>query len=214
MSRNIQLIFLALALTFSTTTSSVGGDGLLILYRRACLWGKSGQRRSAFIVPVQLKQKHYPHDTSRHFVMENDPDNDHQQINSSNDKLVRRTRDEWIGGQEMMQIMASEERKKSTLEAQQSQLPTLNISERELKETYLKTLKSRISYTDAKTLEIRLPAAGISGNSAVTGAFAALWFSAIAPTTVSMLSAGLAPALFMSPFWIAGAVIAKVMCSY
>lgn len=69
--------------------------------------------------------------------------------------------------------------------------------------------KSRISYTDANTLEIELPAAGITADSAVSGAFAAVWLGAIAPATLSMLSAGLAPLLFMTPFWIAGGVVAK-----
>mmetsp|Transcript_17781 Transcript_17781/g.38402 ORF Transcript_17781/g.38402 Transcript_17781/m.38402 type:complete len:210 (-) Transcript_17781:1557-2186(-) len=68
---------------------------------------------------------------------------------------------------------------------------------------------SRISCTDANTLEIEMPPMGVDANAVANGAFSALWFSAVAPATISMLSAGIVPVLFMTPFWLAGGVVAK-----
>ena len=41
------------------------------------------------------------------------------------------------------------------------------------------------------------------------GAFSVAWFSAIVPSTASMLATGGASALFMLPFWLAGGAVAK-----
>ena len=70
---------------------------------------------------------------------------------------------------------------------------------------------SRVSNIDANTLKIEIPPPGIDANVWFTGMFAALWFSAVAPATVSMIGVG-APLtiLFMLPFWFAGGVVAKV----
>ncbi|EJK55150.1 hypothetical protein THAOC_25146, partial [Thalassiosira oceanica] len=70
---------------------------------------------------------------------------------------------------------------------------------------------SAISYTDADTLTISIPPSGIGSRALSSGAFSALWFSAIAPATRSMLAAGagIAPVLFMAPFWLAGGLLAK-----
>ncbi|KAL7460477.1 hypothetical protein ACHAXS_000929 [Conticribra weissflogii] len=70
--------------------------------------------------------------------------------------------------------------------------------------------KSKISYTEANTLQIEIPPSGMDSNVLFSGAFSALWFSAIAPATVSMLSGGIVPALFMAPFWLAGGAVAKM----
>mmetsp|Transcript_25028 Transcript_25028/g.51921 ORF Transcript_25028/g.51921 Transcript_25028/m.51921 type:complete len:157 (-) Transcript_25028:27-497(-) len=50
----------------------------------------------------------------------------------------------------------------------------------------------------------------MDSNVIFSGAFSALWFSAIAPATVSMLSSGIVSALFMTPFWLAGGAVAKI----
>lgn len=63
-----------------------------------------------------------------------------------------------------------------------------------------------ITRSDAGTLLIEVPPAGFGMDSAFTGAFAAAWFSAIVPATLSMAGP---PALFMLPFWAAGALVAK-----
>lgn len=65
--------------------------------------------------------------------------------------------------------------------------------------------RTRISSTDAGTLVIDVPAAGLSTSTLFGGAFTAAWFSAIVPAT---FSAG-APLLFMAPFWLAGGLVAK-----
>lgn len=133
-------------------------------------------------------------------------DQDDYRLGSSEDELVRLTKEEWIGGQEMKQIMAlrdEEKIKKKTLAKRR------RVSEKLIEDRYLNGSKSRISYID-NTLDIEFPAAGISSSSTAAGAFAALWFGTITPVTVSVLSVGLAPVLFMAPFWVAGAVVAKV----
>jgi hypothetical protein len=70
--------------------------------------------------------------------------------------------------------------------------------------------RSRISYTDANTLQIELPPSGVNADVFFSGAFSALWFSAVGPATVGMLSSGGAAALFMAPFWLAGGMVAKM----
>ena len=65
--------------------------------------------------------------------------------------------------------------------------------------------RTRISRTDAGTLLVNVPAAGLNSGSLFSGAFAAAWFSAIVPATFT----GGAPVLFMAPFWLAGGLVAK-----
>jgi hypothetical protein len=66
---------------------------------------------------------------------------------------------------------------------------------------------AKISYTDANTLEIVLPPKKAGLSTLMTGAFALAWFSAITPATFAARS--VAGALFMTPFWLAGGVVAK-----
>jgi len=69
--------------------------------------------------------------------------------------------------------------------------------------------RTRISRSDAGTLLIEVPAAGLSQGTLVGGAFSVAWFSTIIPATASMLSTGGVSALFMAPFWLAGGAVAK-----
>ena len=66
--------------------------------------------------------------------------------------------------------------------------------------------RSTVSRTDAGTLLIRIPAAGLSSGALFGGAFSIAWFSAVVPATVASGGAG---ALFMLPFWLAGGAVAK-----
>jgi hypothetical protein len=68
------------------------------------------------------------------------------------------------------------------------------------------SIRSRIEYTDAGTLIIKVPPRGTSTISVFAGAFSAAWFSAVVPATISTGGAGL---LFMIPFWAAGGMVAK-----
>lgn len=70
--------------------------------------------------------------------------------------------------------------------------------------------RATVSRTDAGTLLIDVPAAGFSGGAMFGGLFSAVWFSAIVPTTASMLASGdIGSGLFMAPFWLAGGLVAK-----
>jgi hypothetical protein len=69
--------------------------------------------------------------------------------------------------------------------------------------------KATISRTDAGTLLVDIPGAGVSSSTLFGGAFTAAWFSAIVPATASMLASGGVSALFMLPFWVAGGTVAK-----
>ncbi len=70
--------------------------------------------------------------------------------------------------------------------------------------------RTAVSRTDAGTLLLAIPQAGVmSGSTLVGGAFSIAWFSAIVPATFSMASGGLGTALFMLPFWAAGGLVAK-----
>jgi hypothetical protein len=67
--------------------------------------------------------------------------------------------------------------------------------------------KAKIAYTDAKTLEIVLPPKKAGLSTLMAGAFSLAWFTAITPATFAARS--VAGALFMTPFWLAGGVVAK-----
>ena len=69
--------------------------------------------------------------------------------------------------------------------------------------------RTSISRSDAGTLLVEVPAAGINAGTLMTGAFSVAWFSAIVPATASMLATGGGSALFMLPFWLAGGAVAK-----
>ncbi|KAL7544041.1 hypothetical protein ACHAXR_013480 [Thalassiosira sp. AJA248-18] len=124
-------------------------------------------------------------------------------------------RKEWIDGKQMMQILAQEEeeeqrRKKVDELDQQLQDKSFQENDEQLQlEIDQSVCVSRISYTDANTLQIEIPPSGFDATTLASGAFSAIWFSAVAPATISMLSAGIVPALFMAPFWLAGGVVAK-----
>ena len=66
--------------------------------------------------------------------------------------------------------------------------------------------RTSISRSDAGTLLVEVPAAGLTANTVMGGAFSAAWFSVVAPATFATGGAG---ALFMLPFWIAGGAVAK-----
>lgn len=69
-----------------------------------------------------------------------------------------------------------------------------------------KLRRARLSRSDAGTLVVDVPAAGLGTSALMGGAFSAAWFSAIVPAT---FASGGAPILFMLPFWAAGGVVAK-----
>lgn len=132
---------------------------------------------------------------------------------TNNDQLqVRSTpKGEWIDGKQMMQILAREKAEEQRRNQQQLQQRKSFQARSSQSSSNLDTVDfvSRISYTDANTLQIDIPSTGVDANTVATGAFSALWFSAVAPATVSMLAGGILPALFMAPFWLAGGVVAK-----
>ena len=107
----------------------------------------------------------------------------------------------------MMQIIAqekAEEQRREEVEAHEQQLrrrdPFQNTSGRPHQSLHTNNLASQVSYTDANTLEIDIPSPGIDSNAFFSGAFSALWFSAVIPATVGMLSAGFLPALLCLHF--------------
>ena len=69
--------------------------------------------------------------------------------------------------------------------------------------------RTSVSRSDAGTLLVEVPPAGLNMGTLMGGAFSAAWFSAIVPATGSMIATGGASALFMLPFWLAGGVVAK-----
>jgi hypothetical protein len=174
-------------------------------------WGRQSRRytESAFIqsansrIDSQRSRYHFPS-----FASENNSNND-AQLQSFDYELKRRTKDQWIGGKEMKQIIAAEEQQMA-IQQQAKQRREMMIARDESRKIKPIDFKSIISYTDANTLEIEFPATGITSSSVAAGVFAAVWFGAITPATLSMLSAGVAPLLFITPFWIAGAAVAKV----
>lgn len=123
-------------------------------------------------------------------------------IANDDDKIRPRSRDEWIDGQQMMQIIAQEKAEEQRREEVEAFKQSRRISKTERPQQSLHTnnLASQVSYTDANTLEIDIPSPGIDSNAFVSGAFSALWFSAVIPATVGMLSAGFLPALLCLHF--------------
>lgn len=72
--------------------------------------------------------------------------------------------------------------------------------------------RTLIDRSDAGTLLLTVPPAGLGGSTLMGGAFAAAWFSAIIPATGSMLAGGaLFGAAFLAPFWLAGGLVLKQM---
>lgn len=137
---------------------------------------------------------------------------------TTNDPIIRsRNKEEWIDGKQMMQILAQEqveEQRRNELEEfqrlgrLQHQLQPQNPTPIEDIDT--SNFVTRISYTDANTLEITIPSSGLDSSTIASGAFSAVWFSVISSATISMLSAGAFPGiLLMAPFWLAGGVVAK-----
>lgn len=199
------------ALVLISYFQAASGNVTFTPHRTYLAWGQTRRCTSTFIqlrhdvhIRKGFNNKLNPNELRRNFplaIMGKDGgDNDDTQLNLSNHNIQRKSRDEWIGGQEMMQIMAKEEQRKQIQKEQKKSLnkePPINMV-------------SRISYSDANTLQIELPAAGLNSNAAFSGAFAAVWFGAVAPATLSMLSVGVGTALFMTPFWLAGGLVAKV----
>jgi hypothetical protein len=66
--------------------------------------------------------------------------------------------------------------------------------------------RTLVDTTDAGTLLVEVPPAGLTTSTVMGGAFSAAWFSVVAPATVA---SGGASALFMLPFWLAGGAVAK-----
>jgi len=146
--------------------------------------------------------------------------NMHDNVIVDAQEVQPKSREEWIDGKQMMQILArqnAEEQRRKEIEDLDQQLQQ-KIRDGQIMQQYeypkldvdKSKFISRISYTDANTLQIEIPPTGLNANAVATGALSALWFSAVAPATISMLSAGAAAsALFMVPFWLAGGVVAK-----
>mmetsp|Transcript_28746 Transcript_28746/g.40328 ORF Transcript_28746/g.40328 Transcript_28746/m.40328 type:complete len:311 (+) Transcript_28746:249-1181(+) len=67
-------------------------------------------------------------------------------------------------------------------------------------------IRSKISRSDAGTLQIEISPDGVGSSTLFSGAFSVAWFSAILPATFASGGAG---ALFMLPFWAAGGLVAK-----
>lgn len=130
----------------------------------------------------------------------------------------RRSKDEWIDGREMMRIIAQkedDERRQREYEEGSERYPMMQDSSwvdaryggpSSSPPTRSDAFVSRVDVSDADTLQIELPSPGMNSNSLFGGAFAAVWFSAIAPATFAR---GGAPLLFLAPFWLAGGMVAK-----
>ena len=69
--------------------------------------------------------------------------------------------------------------------------------------------RATVSRSDAGTLLVSIPPAGLNAGSLVGGAFSVAWFSMVGPATASMVATGGVSALFMLPFWAAGGAVAK-----
>ena len=137
--------------------------------------------------------------------------------------LKPKSQSEWIDGRTMMQLIELEKAREEQERQRQREMELFNnrfqppiassfqgqgnSRERVIDRS---TFTSRISYTDANTLQIELPPSGVSADVFFSGAFSALWFSAVAPATVGMISSGGVAALFMVPFWFAGGMVAKM----
>ena len=155
-------------------------------------------------------------------IIDSDGD-DEQDTSSSSSTFRQKSKDEWIDGRKMMQLMELEKAKEQQERQRQrdialfnnrfQQPPSASLSQRSIGMERVKamsTFVSRMSYTDANTLQIELPPPGVDASVFFSGAFSALWFSAVGPATLGMLSGGIASALFMVPFWLAGGMVAKM----
>ena len=70
--------------------------------------------------------------------------------------------------------------------------------------------RSILDRSDAGTLLLTVPAAGLTSSTLMGGAFSAAWFSAIVPATASMLASGaIFGAAFLAPFYLAGGMVVK-----
>mmetsp|Transcript_9540 Transcript_9540/g.28519 ORF Transcript_9540/g.28519 Transcript_9540/m.28519 type:complete len:256 (-) Transcript_9540:26-793(-) len=70
--------------------------------------------------------------------------------------------------------------------------------------------RSILDRSDAGTLLLTVPAAGVTGGALMGGVFSAAWFSAIIPATASMLASGaILGTAFLAPFWMAGGMVLK-----
>eukprot|EP00577_Skeletonema_sp_RCC1716_P020214 CAMPEP_0113422462 /NCGR_PEP_ID=MMETSP0013_2-20120614/28474_1 /TAXON_ID=2843 ORGANISM="Skeletonema costatum, Strain 1716" /NCGR_SAMPLE_ID=MMETSP0013_2 /ASSEMBLY_ACC=CAM_ASM_000158 /LENGTH=310 /DNA_ID=CAMNT_0000310209 /DNA_START=86 /DNA_END=1019 /DNA_ORIENTATION=+ /assembly_acc=CAM_ASM_000158 len=150
-----------------------------------------------------------------------DSDGQDEQETSSASSLKPKSKSEWIDGRTVMQLMELEKAREEQERQRQLEMelfnkrfqsppaPSFQGNSRERVKD-ISIFRSRISYTDANTLQIELPPSGVNADVFFSGAFSALWFSAVGPATVGMLSSGGAAALFMAPFWLAGGMVAKM----
>eukprot|EP00985_Skeletonema_marinoi_P003436 scaffold1483_cov145-Skeletonema_marinoi.AAC.1 len=161
-------------------------------------------------------------DKDSHIDLNVDSEGQHEQNTSSASSSQKpKSKSEWIDGRTVMQLMELEKAREEQERQRQLEMelfnnrfqsppaPSFKGSSRERVKD-ISIFRSRISYTDANTLQIELPPSGVNADVFFSGAFSALWFSAVGPATVGMLSSGGAAALFMAPFWLAGGMVAKM----
>lgn len=68
-------------------------------------------------------------------------------------------------------------------------------------------VRTLIDRSDAGTLLLTVPPAGLGGSTLVGAAFSACWFAAIVPATASMVATGAVfGTVFLAPFWLAAAL--------
>ena len=67
--------------------------------------------------------------------------------------------------------------------------------------------RSLLDRSDAGTLLLTVPAAGMTSGTLMGGAFSAAWFSAIVPATFA--AGSIVGAVFLAPFWLAGGMVLK-----
>ena len=79
----------------------------------------------------------------------------------------------------MMQILARETEKQRRDGMEQFDQQSLQTISKFDPDNFI----SRISYTDANTLQIEIPPSGLDSSSIATGAFSALWFGTVASST-------------------------------
>jgi hypothetical protein len=190
------------------------------------LWGlrqdhDKGEGTAAFLNPFQMMMNINSRPTSSALKFEQDKksrdkiDFDEEDKRDASTLFRQRSKDEWIDGRTMMQLFEIENAREEQERLRQRDMDIFNKNF--LEQSYPSSQSSgsrerfvsRISYTDANTLQIELPCSGVDANVLFSGAFSALWFSAVGPATLGMLSGGIAPALFMVPFWLAGGMVAK-----
>lgn len=153
--------------------------------------------------------------------IDNTSDTNGEDPRDTSSSLRPKSKSEWIDGRTMMQLMEMEKAAEEQERQRQREMEVFNNrfqpplatsfqkgdSRERIKD--VSTFTSRISYTDANTLEIEIPPSGINADVFFSGAFSALWFSAVGPATIGMISSGGVAALFMVPFWLAGGMVAK-----